>query len=426
MRERSSPLALVSSFLAVVAIAACTGGGGGGSGDDDDDDDDDAASPITVTGVIQDNAGNPLEAEDVLVAGTLLTTNSAGQFTLANVIPPYDIVHYYAPGDYVSVYPGATRTDPTISIFSGSPDSIATVSGTISPTIGAGTLTVQGLYPPIYSQSGGSFSMNSYTNRQFRWFQTASLNTTFHYIRYETDANGVVNNLIDYKAQAVTLDDGSTPTINVTMDAAVEGALTGNVTLPAGYSIDQVSADVLVDGDSILRLGDTTAGTFSYITLSGAGLTASVEARGIQTGLDTDSAYGIASFTGAPTSSTTLAIPEGGVFTSPAANATLSPGTAVTWTNTLTGSQGHILFVSPDDFTGTTMRFFAGGATSLTVPDLTLLGVALGTEAYTVRATSFAPGVTTDDFLTGSGFFLPAPSGLSYSSSTDYLPVMGP
>jgi len=425
MRVRWS-LVLTIAALPLL-LAGCPSSGGG-----DDDDDDDAATtptatptPMTVSGTLVNYSGSPLPSESVLLNGTLLTTDGAGAFTLADVTPPYTLAYYNIGSDAATVYLGVTRPDPTITIISGATDRTATVSGTISPTLG-GTPSIDLSIPspPIYSVSGGSFGPNAYTNRLFKWFSTPSITTTVYVCRYDEDANNNITNIIDFVAQPVTWNDGTAPTQNFTMGAAGEGSLTGTVTVPGGYVITNVSADSQIAETGVLRLGSTTASTFSFITLDVAGATASVSANAEPASAGADDGFGIAFFVGPPTSAATLVVPTMSSFTAPAPLAILAPATTISWNTPITAS-GHSLSISPDDFTGTRLSIYTVSS-SIELPDLSLLFVTLESEPYSMRAISFSTSFSPDALLEAGGGS-PFPTTGSFTATySSALHVAGP
>lgn len=423
IRARFSVLLLLATLP---LVAACPSSGGGG-GDDDDDDGTSPTptpTPMTVSGTLVNYSGSPLVGESVLVNGTLLTTDAAGAFTLADVTPPYSLAHYNIGSDSATVYIGVTRPDPTIAIVTGPSDRTVTVSGTISPTLG-GTPSVDlsAPSPPFYGSSG-SVSPNSYTNHDFEWFTTPSITSTMYVTRYDQDANNNVTNIIDHAAQPVTWTDGTTPTQNITMTAAAEGALTGTVTVPGGYALADVSADSQLAGTGVLRLGSTTASTFSFITLDVAGATASVSARAAPTAAGPDDGFGIAFFVGPPTAVATLTVPMASSFTAPAPLATLAAATTISWNTPITAS-GHSLSISPEDFSGTRMSIYSA-APSITLPDLSSLFATLESEPYSMRVISFSTNFTPDTLLEGGGVS-PFPTSGSFSATySSALHVAGP
>jgi hypothetical protein len=175
---------------------------------------------------------------------------------------------------------------------------------------------------------------------------------------------------------------------------------------------------------NVLALGATTDLTFSFVTLDVADAVARVEATVVPIGGSQDDPHGVALFNGAPTSDATLPIPAGGAMTAPAVDAPIAAGTTVSWTNPLTGTQGHIVFFSAVDFSGTAVRVFYEGDTSFVFPDLSLLGATLEQEPYEVRAFSSAPGISADDWL---GSIDPAfAPGAVFQSVTDARSVTGP
>lgn len=425
------PQRLLTLLLVLAAgsllLAGCPSKGGG-----DDDDDDDAATtptatptPMTVSGTLVNYSGSPLPSESVLLNGTLLTTDGAGAFTLADVTPPYTLAYYNIGSDAATVYLGVTRPDPTMTIITGTTDRTATVSGTISPALG-GTPSIDLSIPspPIYSVSGGSVGPNAFTNRLFKWFSTTSITTTVHVCRYDEDANNKVTNIIDYASQPVTWTDGTAPTQNITMGAAGEGALTGTVTVPGGYRISDVSADSQIGGTGVLRLGSTTASTFSFITLDVTGATASVSANAEPIAAGPDDGFGIAFFAGAPTSVATLAVPAMSSFTAPAPLATLSPATTISWNTPITAT-GHSLSISPEDFSGTRLSIYTASS-SIEFPDISLLFATLESEPYSMRVISFSANFTPDTLLEG-GSGLPFPTTGSFTATySSALHVAGP
>lgn len=76
--------------------------------------------PITVYGLILNEAGNPIFNQAVFVLGkpaTLTHTDGDGYFVINGVTPPYDLAMIEDSSNRVFVYRGLTRKDPTLFVF---------------------------------------------------------------------------------------------------------------------------------------------------------------------------------------------------------------------------------------------------------------------------------------------------------------------
>jgi len=115
-----------------VRVVSPEGGGeGDGGGDGDGDGDGDGSgngggsepeppATITVSGLVLNEDGHPVENQSVYVLGdenTLTATDLDGKFTIENIVPPYNLVMTEDHLNRVFIYKGLTRPDPVLYVF---------------------------------------------------------------------------------------------------------------------------------------------------------------------------------------------------------------------------------------------------------------------------------------------------------------------
>jgi hypothetical protein len=94
-----------------VSTLAVLVGCGGGSGNPDGG----GGGNTTVNGQVLDNLGQGLSGRTIIAGGVATTTNASGQFTVAGISTPYDLVIIEpAPDKVAIVYKDLTRTDPKV------------------------------------------------------------------------------------------------------------------------------------------------------------------------------------------------------------------------------------------------------------------------------------------------------------------------
>jgi len=102
--------------------------------------------PVTVTGKVLDEDGNPVTAQAVIVAGHPgVGTNDLGEFTVADVAPPYDVAVIIDASQTVYIYRGLTIANPTLFMWNQADnqtrlaDRNAKLNGLVSGGDGAGS-----------------------------------------------------------------------------------------------------------------------------------------------------------------------------------------------------------------------------------------------------------------------------------------------
>jgi hypothetical protein len=117
------------------------GGGGGAAGVDTaaDAGRDAAAEPITVEGHVVNFYRRPMPGVLVTIGEEQALTDENGGFTIAGVVPPYDVSFIASATQndlsfrsYAYVYQGLTRPDPTLQVYYGLPERAGSLDLTVN------------------------------------------------------------------------------------------------------------------------------------------------------------------------------------------------------------------------------------------------------------------------------------------------------
>jgi hypothetical protein len=201
----------------------------------------DAAATITVKGTLI-GSGVPLPYTPVSISGQApVFTDATGNFHVEAVSVPYDLAVFISPGYFVVVR-GATNPNPQIALPTNTPQS-ATIEGLMT-SIWGGTPVGNGVLYETQSDARND---------------TANNLGSFGF-QYDAQWNGGPQELVDvYTLEwgnnalsqptfwtghaKVSVQSGQTAS-NVTIDPSSVDAVpvTGTVTLPVGYSVEDLSA----------------------------------------------------------------------------------------------------------------------------------------------------------------------------------------
>jgi Carboxypeptidase regulatory-like domain len=249
-------------------------------------------STFTVSGKVVSLTGQPVPSATVQVIGKpSTTTDSNGNFSIPGVSAPYDVaaVASFGPNSVVTLFKGVTRSDPRVIAFAFSGDAkSATINGSLSGSLIMPTPFGRRTNVAFVASEGADTSgvaTNPYTLTP-NWFGPDSITGTVHAMQWSVDAAGLPTIYRGYgKLENVPVSNGSTANNkDVALNAVAASILSGNVTVPAGMTLNnkKLKAD-FGPNTSMGLVSDSTAGTaFSYNTpnIAGINLTASARANG--------------------------------------------------------------------------------------------------------------------------------------------------
>lgn len=236
-----------------------------------------AAPPtVTVAGKVMDAAGQPLAGVNVRVADedgskALVVTDAAGGFSVAEVKTPYSVSAVPAPPASTALVPmswdGVSRSDPQLVLpgLTFSPACTrapATLSGSLSPAVGAGNtariaFVAEGInISPLMSNAGQNLvAFDAAYNFNVPFDEVLCQTTmTGKLVYLERDGGGTVVKSAVYQVSVTT----GNPTVqNVVSASASTSTLSGTVGFPSGVASAQVISALRVNG-AYLMLGSTT------------------------------------------------------------------------------------------------------------------------------------------------------------------------
>jgi hypothetical protein len=358
-------------FTAAIAIAGC------GSV---------SVVPADITGTIVDTAKAPWPGRQVLVGDTLTTTDEAGHFTVHDVSPPYDLA--IASGTTMGdVYVGMSDPAPMVVSRGIAPGSPAQ-SGSMTVTVvlpAADTSTVVGwvvleatdilariTVVPVTTATGPVRTFN------VDWGGPPPVGVRIHAFQTQVDpATSAPVHYLGYDTTNLVLDGQG----NVTWTASYkpppfsESPLSLTVSLPAGYAISHTW---------LLMRSTELLGTAGQIGSGAAGPEISLVVPDLPGGpflidVATGEGYGMSrSYVPAlPAGTQKLAVPMEPTPTliSPPDGATFGVGSTITWT--LGGPGAPFTTLNPLNSEVRLITLWGGEDGSVTVPDLSALGLPL-------------------------------------------------
>jgi hypothetical protein len=377
----------------------------------------------TVAGRVLDANGDPISGANVAAnGGATVTTGADGRFTIAGVTVPYQLAAVWNGPGFVAgvVFDGLARTDPLLTFpFSEAPPTTSTatfegvVSGPPEPLpagsqvlFSAGAPEVVGTLGALTDPAGGPYFA------EVEWLGTTNLAATLHAMYVDdpldpTDYWHGTRSLALAPAEAAVDQD-------LVLSQLPTGSLSVTATLPAGLDCAAAGSpcDGLVtyaaefdDGASFEGGADvltTSPETFVSVTPDLTGLGSLGLTLGAANALGATS---LVFQTGvAATATVTLSPRDPCVPTAPADGATgVGSGTVFSWTAAAAFTDGvHQLSVSRG---GVVPRFLSvfTEATSVVLPDLTALGLALPPGAPSYVWTVLSTGPVALDDLAGPG-----------------------
>lgn len=358
---------------------------------------------LSVNGTVVDLLGDGVAGATVAIQGAVTTTDSAGAFTLGGVAVPYDAIVKQAvgPSSAAQVFEGLTSPTPELnpyaSIVSFSSTAMtATISGDLSSAVTAGytarvcaqssATLMQGC--DTVAAGATSYSIN------VGWRSGASVPVTLYAIEVATDADGFATGYDQYGTATGNVSDGGTPTIDVTWSSTPSASdITTNVNVPAGFNIEDVYAGAKLGAMTTLPLFDAT----------GSPLPTSFAATVPQIG-QASNAVVVAAYPalgGAASIAWKLGLSGG-------SNVTIDLPTPPTPTAPADGASGIGVgsTLSLSSVTGAATFIISGGSqaiivtttnSSITIPDLTSLGMPLAAATNYSWQAIVSPNATTPE-----------------------------
>lgn len=396
-RVRRGPVLVAVALAVAIGLSACSG-----------------PTTVTVNGTVVDLALTPLgiafpgASATVAIDGTDVPVATDGTFTVTGVHMPYDVVVGIPTFNFVMVYEGLTRADPTLTVPELGTPFTTTVAGSIGTTLGANEM---GLVLPggdafatgttmLTSGSGPAFGPTSVA-----WGGSATRTTTLYALTaHVPTGGGAPTSFTGYGSTAVTLTDGvATSGVSINLGGVTTATMDGSVTLPVGYSLDGAGV--------VLRLGAPTGALLGI-----APSVASTSFTGVHVPEHSGIRYGIAASasdatgrvtrawrdTPGPGTTATIALPAPVVPTAPKPNATqVGPGATFSWTGL--PSAVYLAILEPPSTSDPTVYVFSD-QTSVPLPDTSAVGMPLtaGTT-YGYRVQAIGPMASIDELAQPGG-----------------------
>jgi len=368
---------------------------------------------ITVSGKVIDFYGQGAAGLAVKIGSTTATTASDGTFSISGVTTPYDATLINSTSKLVVVYKGLTRPDPNlVAINLGLllvPPKTATFSGNLSG--GAGFPSPPNHTTRVFFGSPETLvSVSSpagpaYGPMGAAWFGPDSTAGNVYALQWQFDPG--TNLPVDYKGygqKAQTLSNGGIfSNQDVTLGSLAEDTISGNVTVPTGYTLSTRRANLRVaPGSGVTLFGDpSTASNYSYTTPRITGATISLLALANN---GTRQSWGWKAGVATNASGVNIDVAAAPSLTIPVNNAT---GVTINTDFQTTGFSGGVnLFyfngpgTNPDFYVITT-------GTTTKIPDLSSVGLGLpttGVVAYTWAVLGVQPFASTDAAAGAGGF----------------------
>jgi hypothetical protein len=268
---------LVAAVLAI-ALAAC-----GGPSEDPSPTPSPSPTPtpapptITVQGRAMNLDGLPVIGLTAVVAGhPAVNVDSSGQFSIAAVSAPYDLILVDGAAQHATIYRGLTRVDPTIVVSDAQP--VSGYSSTISGTITGGH----------YPQQAGEDSWATFVSPQARalaridgstgaftlpvaWAGASSVAGLVHAFQFSWQGD-LPANFTGYGSAALTLSAGGAFAPTISMTPITSGSITGTVELPGAYSVSGKQYAIQLGGVRSMAINDaTSSASFTYVVPNIAG-----------------------------------------------------------------------------------------------------------------------------------------------------------
>jgi len=396
-------LAATSFLTALTAVVLAATGCGGPSG----------TATSTVKGTVTDFYGNPIPGINVYLEGHATTTAADGSFEADGVHAPYDVIVSFPTYQFVMVYQGLTRVDPTLPIYDGNLAAYTTsMSGTVGTTarasdeggllVPAGSGLADGVVQ-LASGGGPSFGPASVS-----WAGSATRPTTLYALTAHLDSNSLPTSYTGFGSLSLDLQDATPASgLTVPLNSVATASMDGTFAVPAGYTLGNAGV--------LLRLGNADSG--AMIGVPAANLTIGGSSTGNHVPvLSGTIAYGLAAAAddGAgsdafawtpvpgPGTTSTLTVPPASEPVEPADNATgIAAGATFTWTKVPDAL--YVAWLEPGSSSYPTVLVVTT-KTSITLPDLSVVNRPLPSNVdYGYSVLASGPFASIDEAMGPTG-----------------------
>jgi hypothetical protein len=370
------------------------------------------AAPITLSGTVTDEFGNPAPGQAVLITSGSFSQSTVsdanGAFSVPNVPTPYTATVVDSGGEMAIQYQGLTRSDPTLmDLVTVTAPHSATVSGQLSggtfpETVGYATTLQFASSQTVLG--GGGLSVNA-TSGAFtgtvKWAGATTTTGTLYALQVHSAA-GLPADYPGYGTLANVLlqDMGTLAGQTVALSAVTASTLSGTVTAPTGYPITGKELLFIPASNAFVPIAEdsTASTTFSYTTPSIANttLTFLAEAQGTLGDSTILKKTGLA----ANATGLSLSIPAPPLLSLPVDAAT---GVTLTTPFSWTGFTGvYLVFFRPS--TTAPLFYVFTASSTVTIPDLTSAGLPLPpSTSYDWRVIGLGPTTSVDSMAVGGG-----------------------
>jgi hypothetical protein len=302
-----------------------------------------SGSTITVSGTVVDLSGQPYPGQTVILSSGSFTqtetTDAGGAFSVEGVPRPYMATVVAGGGEFVSVYQGLTRVDPTLTgFFTPHGGRASTLTGQFTGGSPPGTVGDSTSFVFASAETVQDFiEFSSDYHEQLRWSGPSTTTGTLYAIQVHL-SEGVPTDYPGYGTRDnVALEDTGTLTgQDVALASVTTGTLSGTVTTPVGYSLAALSLQLLVAPTVALNLLNfaqepPSAPTFSLATpsIDGTSVLLGFSATPSSTGESAAAQMAVS----ANASGVTLTVPAAPTLNLPEDGATgVTDSTAFAWT----------------------------------------------------------------------------------------------
>lgn len=362
------------------------------------------AGPATVVGTVVTHEGKPYVGAKVVIGAQSATSGPGGAFTIASVVPPYDvtlIVEDEARNEAdVRVFRGVSDTTPVLDFIHFDPYQAATVTGRVTYDDGTGPQGAQGatVFTPVNSMTvmdpEGVYTFASV------WFGTPSQTVRFRSWGIEYSMPGLRPNAYWYGMRDVAVTAGGTITgQDIALTKLTSGVVSWSLDVEEGYG---GGLDLFTVGAHFTDGSSRTLVSYDLFSLPDpmTEIVPAIPDATVRLGFTWGGASGGSGHASAPVvpgqTGVALVLPAIPVASAPTDGATgVGYATPFTWTRTGTGGADGVS-ISCDN--GMHYRIL-GGEKSATIPDLAAHGIAPGTGACTWSP--FWVSRTMDEYVLG-------------------------
>jgi hypothetical protein len=349
---------------------------------------------LTVTGKVTAFLGDPLAAVGVLVGDEpAVTSGPDGSFTVHGVAVPYDVTAFDVPSKTAVKYVGLTTAKPVLTV----PNFGASQTGALDGTFSTGAIDsgqrirvcLEGKTQQVLECETANAGESGYQMPAVTWWGGgATADVHVRAIGYTAGPDG---NPIDFTGLGeadATVAQGTTVVRDLTMGAApAKTTISATLNAPLGSTLGAVALSVMIDPKHAFPIATLATAPIapSFAAPDVPGATYVVFATAASAGGDSYLAWDVGLTAGA---TATPAFRQAPVLLSPAAAAT--GVTAATKFEVSNPSGGVLTFEFAPISTGPTF-YVVTKETSVTIPDLTSVGLALPAAAsYHWTSSSFS------------------------------------